>query len=61
MTTAETFHYYTRREDQERACAARTTDPAIAAIHHVLADHYAELMRRMDGVEPAIVVTILPS
>jgi hypothetical protein len=43
--------YYARREEQERALAAKAVDPAIRAIHCAMADKYAELARR--GARPA--------
>ena len=38
--------YYARREEQERALAAKASDPAIRAIHSAMADKYAELAKR---------------
>lgn len=44
MTDGYELDYYERREQQERALAARAIDPAIAAIHAKMAEDYAALI-----------------
>ena len=42
MSASNTAEYYGRREQAERALAAKAIDPAIAKIHLELASRYAE-------------------
>jgi hypothetical protein len=44
MTEGNELEYYERREQQERALAARAIDPTIAAIHAKMAEDYAALI-----------------
>lgn len=44
MEQTDTADYYSRRERQERRCAARAGDPAAAVIHEAMAERYAVLI-----------------
>ncbi|ODP35991.1 hypothetical protein [Sphingomonas turrisvirgatae] len=41
------LEYFMRREQDERASAARTSDQSVRCIHLALADRYAERLRAM--------------
>ena len=41
MTEGSESDYFVRREQEERACAARSSDPAARRAHLELAEHYS--------------------
>ena len=44
MAGLNDLDYYARRQDEERVLAARSADPAVAAVHRDMADRYAALV-----------------
>lgn len=47
MLGDNTIGYYRSREVRERALAAGANNPAIARIHHELAEHYRERVEQV--------------
>ncbi|MEN2786765.1 hypothetical protein ACFOKI_01300 [Sphingomonas qilianensis] len=45
MSEQNNIAYYARREERQRGLAARAAAPHIAAIHHQLADRYADYIK----------------
>lgn len=48
--TTHNLDYYRQRADEELAAAERAVDPAIAQIHHDMAQRYRDLLGRDAGV-----------
>ena len=46
MSEPNALEHYQRREQKERILAAAAIDPAIAAIHAEMADHYSDLIEQ---------------
>lgn len=56
MPDLNTPDYYRRREAQEHALASRASLPAIAAIHHDLAERYHRLAMEAADARPRLQV-----
>lgn len=44
MNSLNTAEYYLARERRERELADRASNPAVAAIHHDMAERYAQIV-----------------